>query len=312
MAYSNLYSAICRGKWFISFSEVDANLLLVHRLLAHDASLTNGKNLSEDTPIPFMTEAGGRLMKHSNRFADAPKDSTAVIPLHGTMLKYGTYCSYGTTEVAAIVEEATQAKNISSILLDIDSGGGSVDAIAPLIDAIHSAQSKRKAVVAYCDLCASAAYYVGQLLQRDCGRQRGVRRTGQHRGDDELHGLREVLRGQGHQAAHHLFEPVGLQERAVRGSEERRLQGHPRRGTGSAGKGFPRKREAQPGGNACSSTPRACSEAGCSTPGKPSGLDWPTASARWSMPPTGAANCRHKCISTIIFTLNLNELCLQK
>ena len=160
MAYSNLYSAICRGKWFISFSEVDANLLLVHRLLAHDASLTNGKNLSEDTPIPFMTEAGGRLMKHSNRFADAPKDSTAVIPLHGTMLKYGTYCSYGTTEVAAIVEEATQAKNISSILLDIDSGGGSVDAIAPLIDAIHSAQSKRKAVVAYCDLCASAAYYV--------------------------------------------------------------------------------------------------------------------------------------------------------
>ena len=160
MAYSNLYSTICRGKWFISFSEVDANLLLVHRLLTHDASLTNGKNLSEDTPIPYMTESGGILMKHGNSFADAPKDSTAIIPLHGTMLKYGTMCSYGTTEVAEVINDAAQAKNISSILLDMDSGGGSVDAIAPLIDAIRSAQSRRKAVVAYCDLCASAAYYV--------------------------------------------------------------------------------------------------------------------------------------------------------
>ena len=160
MAFSTLYSAVCRGKWFISFREVDANLLLVHRLLSHDASISNGKNKSEDEPIPVMMEHEGRMMKRGNSFADAPQGSTAIIPVHGTMLKYGTMCSYGTTEIAAIVEEAAEAKNISSILLDMDSGGGSVDAIAPLIDAIRSAQSKRKAVVAYCDLCASAAYYV--------------------------------------------------------------------------------------------------------------------------------------------------------
>ena len=160
MSFSNLYSTICRGKWFISFSEVDANLLLVHRLLSHDASLADGKNLSEENPITHMTESDGRLMKRGNSFADAPQGSTAIIPVHGTMLKYGTMCSYGTTEIAAVIEEAAEAKNISSILLDMDSGGGSVDAIAPLIDAIRSAQSKRKAVVAYCDLCASAAYYV--------------------------------------------------------------------------------------------------------------------------------------------------------
>ena len=160
MGFSNLYSTICRGKWFISFSEVDANLLLVHRLLTHDASLSDGKSMSESEPIPVMLEHEGRLMKRGNSFADAPQGSTAIIPVHGTMLKYGTMCSYGTTEIAAVIEEAAEAKNISSILLDMDSGGGSVDAIAPLIDAIRSAQSKRKAVVAYCDLCASAAYYV--------------------------------------------------------------------------------------------------------------------------------------------------------
>ena len=160
MTFSSLYSAVCRGKWFLSFREVDANLLLVERLLLHDASLANGNALSEDTPLPVMLEQEGKLMKHGGTFDDAPKGSTAIIPVHGTMLKYGTMCSYGTTEIAEVVREAADSKNISSIVLDMDSGGGSVDAIAPLIDVVRHAQGKQKAVVAYCDLCASAAYYV--------------------------------------------------------------------------------------------------------------------------------------------------------
>lgn len=160
MTFSSLYSAVCRGKWFLSFREVDANLLLVERLLLHDASLANGNALSEDTPLPVMLELEGKLMKHGGTFDDAPKGSTAIIPVHGTMLKYGTMCSYGTTEIAEVVREAADSKNISSIVLDMDSGGGSVDSIAPMLDVVRYAQGKQKAVVAYCDLCASAAYYV--------------------------------------------------------------------------------------------------------------------------------------------------------
>ena len=160
MAFSSLYNAICRGKWFISFREVDANLLLVDRLLSHDASISMGGNLSDDNPIPVMLEHEGKMMKRTNSFSDAPQGSTAIIPLHGTMLKYGTMCAYGTTEIAEIIREAAESKNISSIVIDIDSGGGSVDAIAPLVDAIHTAQQKHKAVVASCSMCASAAYYV--------------------------------------------------------------------------------------------------------------------------------------------------------
>ena len=151
---------MCRGKWFISFNEVDAHLLLVHRLLAHDASLAHGGILSEEEPITVMLEHEGIYMETEGTFDNVPNDTTAIIPLHGAMLKYGTMCSFGTTEIAALVENAAQAKNISSIILDIDSGGGSVDSIAPLLDAVSFAQSRRKAVVAYCDLCASAAYYV--------------------------------------------------------------------------------------------------------------------------------------------------------
>ncbi len=160
MAFSSLYSTICRGKWFISFREVDANLLLIERMLSHDPLLALAGNLSESAPIPIITEHTGRLMKQSDSFDAVPEGSTAIIPLHGTMLKYGTKCNYGTTEVASLIDEAARSNKISSIILDIDSGGGSVDAIAPLIDSIRFAQQNRKAVVAYCDLCASAAYYV--------------------------------------------------------------------------------------------------------------------------------------------------------
>lgn len=160
MAFSSLYSAVCRGKWFISFRDVEANLILVDKLLDRGITHEDASKLSDVEPISVMLSQGGKEAKSGNGFSDAPKDSTAIIPAHGTLMKYGTYCSYGTTELAGILRQAADAPNISSILLDIDSGGGSVDAIAPLVDAIQYTKSKGKTVVAHCDLCASAAYYV--------------------------------------------------------------------------------------------------------------------------------------------------------
>lgn len=160
MAFSNLYSAVCRGKWFVSFREVESNLLLVDKLLEHGIDNRNSGKLADREPVPLMvTTMDGHSAKLSNSFSEAPQGSTAVIPVHGTMLKYGTYCSYGTMEYADLIREAADSSNISSVLCDIDSGGGAVDAIAPLVDAILYARSKGKAVVAHCDLCASAAYY---------------------------------------------------------------------------------------------------------------------------------------------------------
>lgn len=160
MAFSSLYSAVCRGKWFISFRDVEANLILVDKLLERGITKEDAEKRSDVEPIPVLLSTGGKEAKSGNGFADAPKDSTAIIPIHGTLLKYGTYCSYGTTELADILRQAAESSNISSVLLDIDSGGGSVDSIAPLVDAIQYAQSKGKSVVAHCDLCASAAYYI--------------------------------------------------------------------------------------------------------------------------------------------------------
>lgn len=107
-------------------------------------------SLDNGSPVKFMGKSS---------FDDAPSNSTARIPIRGTMLKYGTYCSYGATEIADSIIAAADHPRIGSIVLDMDSGGGAVDAIAPIVDAIRYAR-KRKPCVASVDLCASANYYV--------------------------------------------------------------------------------------------------------------------------------------------------------
>ena len=150
MAFSTLYYTILNKPFFIDVRRIDAQAVLIDKFLEHDITGMDAMKLSDKQPIARQITAGHA---QDNQFAKAPKDSVAVIPLRGDMLKEGTMCSYGTEEIAAVIREAADAKNIIGIRLDIDSGGGAVDAIA-------FSQSKGKPVGACCDLCASAAYYV--------------------------------------------------------------------------------------------------------------------------------------------------------
>lgn len=157
MAFSTLYYTILNKPFFIDVRRIDAQTVLIDKFLEHDITGMDGSKLSDKQPIARQITAGHA---DGNQFAKAPKDSVAVIPLRGDMLKEGTMCSYGTEEIAAVIREAANARNIVGVRLDIDSGGGAVDAIAPMLEAIAFSQSKGKPVVASCDLCASAAYYV--------------------------------------------------------------------------------------------------------------------------------------------------------
>lgn len=93
-------------------------------------------------------------------YDDAPEGSVAFIPIRGSMMKYGSWCDYGTTEIAGMIRDAASHKNIAAIVLDIDSGGGGVDAVAPLVDAVRFTKEQGKAIVSSVDLCCSAAYWV--------------------------------------------------------------------------------------------------------------------------------------------------------
>jgi len=80
----------------------------------------------------------------------------AVVPLHGTMLKYGTMCSYGTTEIAAYLRQVMSDERVTGILLDVDTPGGAVNSIPPVIEVLGT---KTKPVLAYCDTCCSAGLF---------------------------------------------------------------------------------------------------------------------------------------------------------
>jgi protease-4 len=63
--------------------------------------------------------------------------------------------------------QAAASKKIDALVLDIDSGGGSVDSIPPMIEAIRRIQTEyNKPVVASADLCASAAYFVAAYCDK--------------------------------------------------------------------------------------------------------------------------------------------------
>lgn len=163
MAFSTLYYTLLNKPFFIDVRRIEAQAVLIDKFLEHDIVGMNGSKLSDKQPIErlhTLASSAGASQTVSGDFAKAPKDSVAVVSLRGDMLKEGTMCSYGTEEIAAVLREAADARNIIGTRLDIDSGGGAVDAIAPMLEAIAYSQSKDKPVVASCDLCASAAYYV--------------------------------------------------------------------------------------------------------------------------------------------------------
>ena len=105
-------------------------------------------------------EETGSNRSSGNPWDSAPKGSTAIIPIKGTLLKYGTMCQYGALELAQLIRLAAAHPNINAIVLDIDSGGGAVNAVAPLTEAIRFVKTTGKPIGASIDMACSAAYWV--------------------------------------------------------------------------------------------------------------------------------------------------------
>ena len=150
MKFSYLLSEILGGSWAI-----EPQTALAHGQLVANLLLGADEYFEERKPWSF--QFGGGAWTSGSNYNDAPAGSVAIIPVKGTMLKYGTLCSYGTTEIASKMQDAMLSKKISAIVLDIDSGGGAVNSISPLMQVIAG---KSKPIVALADMDGSAAYWI--------------------------------------------------------------------------------------------------------------------------------------------------------
>lgn len=97
--------------------------------------------------------------------------NVAVIRLQGPMLKSDSYLTryYGFASTSATrlaVESAQADDNIDTLLLDIDSPGGSVGGIAELGDAVARAAAAKLVVAQVNGMTASAAYWVASQASK--------------------------------------------------------------------------------------------------------------------------------------------------
>lgn len=136
---------IVQGKWLVSNPE---QLLPIARAF-----------LSK-TPVEMEVKSAVVSTVADSGTQTEESKSVAIVPLHGTMTKYDTCTSYGTSFIANKLREMADDENVIGLVLDIDSPGGSCSAIPPMLEAIGYARSKGKPVYAHADCCASAAYWV--------------------------------------------------------------------------------------------------------------------------------------------------------
>lgn len=162
MKFNPLLSKIYRHSWLIDPQQAISMGPFVYDLMAGAIVIEDTKEMNlyavspEGLKINLPDEpAEGK----ESVFDNAPEGSVAFIPIKGAMLKEDSWCAYGTESMGEILLEASRHINISAIILDIDSGGGAVDAIAPMADAIKQAKLKMP-VVALADMAASAAYWI--------------------------------------------------------------------------------------------------------------------------------------------------------
>ena len=78
-------------------------------------------------------DAQGNLTKLSLAYDEIPKGSTVRVKMQGPIIKYGDACTYGADEIVAALYAASRNQNVSLIILEVDSPGGSVNAIGPFL-----------------------------------------------------------------------------------------------------------------------------------------------------------------------------------
>jgi protease-4 len=113
-------------------------------------------------PLPPLKLAmfGNNLMPWDDK-TDPEQSKVAVIPVSGLLTREGSWWDYSTQQLADLFTEANNNPSVESIILRINSHGGTTQSVIPLAASILN---KQKPVIAAVDSMAqSAAYYIASF-----------------------------------------------------------------------------------------------------------------------------------------------------
>jgi signal peptide peptidase SppA len=151
-----LISAIRKGKWAIDPKHVVDNLGFVASLLNGTVS-AEGVEENKELRISSKTNTVSYWQMKSG---EVPEGSVGIVQITGELFKQSQFCGpVGMAEIGKRIQEMDNNSSITSILMIIDSPGGTVDGTETLANIVKETS---KPVIALVDgLMASAALWVG-------------------------------------------------------------------------------------------------------------------------------------------------------
>lgn len=151
------------------------------RLLVQDNILSHRQLSAEDvakkTAFRMGVTSAGKVVRMEAPGSEVVHDGdmpevqsfVAILPVCGPITRNGDACTYGSIDLRDAMIEAANQDECSGIVLYINSGGGSAEAISDYKYAINYVHQRGLKVKAFIDgMCASAAYYLAVLCDEIC------------------------------------------------------------------------------------------------------------------------------------------------
>lgn len=157
-----MLEVVLSSKWALEpvFHERMADIVLNRLAQGHTPFAASADRMDQDRKTPYFVSASASSSWGFERLQKEKMESgrVVIIPVMGTMSRYGNYCSYGTEDFVNWILEANDDPSISAIVLEINSPGGQVDGTEVLGEVIRTSQKPIVAHVA--GMAASAAYWI--------------------------------------------------------------------------------------------------------------------------------------------------------
>ena len=126
----------------------------VEKILTKQTNDTLSKEDLEATHY-LIDEKGDQF--RSSSINEAGPGSIGVIRITGPMIKYGNPYCWGADELVVQAKKFDNNENIIGQIWVFDTGGGAVNSVAPYREFLAT---KKKPVLSWCDMCASAGVWV--------------------------------------------------------------------------------------------------------------------------------------------------------
>ncbi|MBQ7422954.1 MAG: S49 family peptidase [Prevotella sp.] len=152
-----LASEILRGKWLLDDRSASKMLDAAQSFLRRE---TIKGDITEPIMLSFQAMDGEEYMATSDEDANITQPCVLIVPVQGTLTQYDNCFGTATMEIVSILEQYRTDENVIGFILDINSPGGAVNAVMPLVNEIKKIQADGKPIITHCDFAASAAYWI--------------------------------------------------------------------------------------------------------------------------------------------------------